>query len=68
VKRKFIETLKIAKEQPVDTEAEKRKNAGNTALARKSLNAAVSFFALATVRCSKSAVYLTNRATAYLRG
>jgi tetratricopeptide (TPR) repeat protein len=63
----FIETSKKAKEQSIDAGAEKWKNAGNTALARKDLNAAVSFFALATVRCPKNAVYLTNRAAAYFR-
>lgn len=67
MKRKFIETSKKANEHSVDGEAEKWKNAGNTALARKDLNAAVSFYTLATVRCPKNAVYLTNRAAAYFR-
>jgi tetratricopeptide (TPR) repeat protein len=67
MKRKFIETSKKAKEQSIDAQAEKWKNVGNTATARKDLSAAVSFSALATVRCPKNAVYLTNRAAAYFR-
>jgi tetratricopeptide (TPR) repeat protein len=67
MKRKSIETSKKAKEQSVDAKGEEWKNAGNTALAKKDLNAAVSFYTLATVRCPKNAVYLTNRAAAYFR-
>jgi tetratricopeptide (TPR) repeat protein len=67
MKRKFIETSKKAKEQSVDAEAERWKKEGKMALARKDLNAAVSFYTLATVHCPKNAVYLTNHAAAFFR-